>query len=274
MGYYNPIYVYGVERFLADAKAAGVDGLIVVDLPPEEDVELCLPALAAGLNFIRLATPTTDDARLPKVLTNTSGFVYYVSITGITGTKAPMRAGWAAKSPASSAHTDLPVCGRLRGAQRQAGAEIAAGADGGRGRLGAGGGGAREPRRRRQGDGGDAGRGARAGGGACRRACAPAMPPPRYPFGRSEEPHVNWIKNFVRPKIRSFLGARREVAENMWVKDPDSGQMVFYRDLEANQFVVPTSGFHMRMPPARACSTCSTAASMRRSPTPRSPPTR
>ena len=85
MGYYNPIYIYGVDKFLADAKAAGVDGLIVVDLPPEEDDELCLPALKAGLNFIRLATPTTDDKRLPAVLANTSGFVYYVSITGITG---------------------------------------------------------------------------------------------------------------------------------------------------------------------------------------------
>src|SRR3954470_24109746 len=85
MGYYNPIYIYGVDKFLIDAKAAGVDGLIVVDLPPEEDDEPCLPALKAGLNFIRLATPTTDDKRLPAVLTNTSGFVYYVSITGITG---------------------------------------------------------------------------------------------------------------------------------------------------------------------------------------------
>src|SRR5262245_61498696 len=89
MGYYNPIYIYGVDRFLADVKAAGVDGLIVVDLPPEEDKELCLPALKAGLNFIRLATPTTDDRRLPAVLANTSGFVYYVSITGITGAAAP-----------------------------------------------------------------------------------------------------------------------------------------------------------------------------------------
>ena len=89
MGYYNPIYIYGVDKFLADAKAAGVDGLIVVDLPPEEDDELCLPALKAGLNFIRLATPTTDDKRLPAVLANTSGFVYYVSITGITGAAAP-----------------------------------------------------------------------------------------------------------------------------------------------------------------------------------------
>ena len=89
MGYYNPIYVYGVDRFLADAKAAGVDGLIVVDLPPEEDDELCLPAIKAGLNFIRLATPTTDDKRLRVVLANTSGFVYYVSIAGVTGSAAP-----------------------------------------------------------------------------------------------------------------------------------------------------------------------------------------
>src|ERR1700719_5086115 len=89
MGYYNPIYIYRVDRFLRDAKDAGVDGLIVVDLPPEEDEELCLPALQAGLHFIRLATPTTDERRLPAVLANTSGFVYYVSITGITGTAAP-----------------------------------------------------------------------------------------------------------------------------------------------------------------------------------------
>jgi tryptophan synthase alpha chain len=90
MGYYNPIYVYGNERFIADCIAAGVDGLIVVDVPPEADDELCVPALKAGLNFIRLATPTTDDARLPTVLKNTSGFLYYVSITGITGAAAPM----------------------------------------------------------------------------------------------------------------------------------------------------------------------------------------
>ena len=88
MGYYNPIYIYGVDKFLADAKDVGVDGLIIVDLPPEEDTELCVPALKAGLNFIRLATPTTDDKRLPAVLANTSGFVYYVSITGITGAAA------------------------------------------------------------------------------------------------------------------------------------------------------------------------------------------
>ena len=110
MGYYNPIYIYGVDRFLVDAKSAGVDGLIIVDLPPEEDTELCLPALQAGLNFIRLATPTTDDKRLPAVLANTSGFVYYVSITGITGgagadTKVVGEAVGRIKR-----HTKLPVC--------------------------------------------------------------------------------------------------------------------------------------------------------------------
>jgi tryptophan synthase alpha chain len=109
MGYYNPIYIYGVERFLIDAKAAGVDGLIVVDLPPEEDDELCLPALKAGLNFIRLATPTTDDKRLPAVLANTSGFVYYVSIAGITGMAAPDTAKVAAAVARIKRHTALPV---------------------------------------------------------------------------------------------------------------------------------------------------------------------
>jgi tryptophan synthase alpha chain len=109
MGYYNPIYIYGVEAFLADAKAAGIDGLIVVDLPPEEDAELCLPALQAGLNFIRLATPTTDEKRLPAVLANTSGFVYYVSITGITGAATPDFGRTAAAVARIKAHTALPV---------------------------------------------------------------------------------------------------------------------------------------------------------------------
>jgi tryptophan synthase alpha chain len=109
MGYYNPIYIYGVARFLVDAKAAGVDGLIVVDLPPEEDTELCLPALQAGLNFIRLATPTTDDRRLPAVLANTSGFVYYVSITGITGAAAPDAARVSEAVKRIKRHTALPV---------------------------------------------------------------------------------------------------------------------------------------------------------------------
>lgn len=109
MGYYNPIYNRGVETFLADAKAAGIDGLIVVDLPPEEDEELCIPAQAAGLNFIRLATPTTDDKRLPKVLTNTSGFVYYVSITGITGSAEAEATDVGPEVARIKAQTDLPV---------------------------------------------------------------------------------------------------------------------------------------------------------------------
>jgi tryptophan synthase alpha chain len=110
MGYYNPIYIYGVDKFLADAKAAGVDGLIIVDLPPEEDTELCLPALKAGLNFIRLATPTTDDKRLPAVLANTSGFVYYVSITGITGAAAADATAVSGAVARIKRHTALPVC--------------------------------------------------------------------------------------------------------------------------------------------------------------------
>jgi len=109
MGYYNPIYVFGVDRFLAEAKTVGVDGLIVVDLPPEEDEELCLPALKAGLNFIRLATPTTDDRRLPAVLANTSGFVYYVSITGITGTAVPDASKVMGAVARIKRHTKLPV---------------------------------------------------------------------------------------------------------------------------------------------------------------------
>ncbi|MCL4111668.1 UNVERIFIED_CONTAM: hypothetical protein GTU68_023624 [Idotea baltica] len=109
MGYYNPIYSRGVERFLTDAKAAGIDGLIVVDLPPEEDSELCIPAQAAGLNFIRLATPTTDDKRLPKVLQNTSGFVYYVSITGITGAAAAQATDVGPEVARIKAATDLPI---------------------------------------------------------------------------------------------------------------------------------------------------------------------
>jgi tryptophan synthase alpha chain len=109
MGYYNPIYIYGVESFVADALAAGVDGLIVVDLPPEEDAELCLPALRAGLNFIRLTTPTTDDRRLPAVLENSSGFVYYVSMTGITGAAIKSHAAVGSAVKRIKAHTDLPV---------------------------------------------------------------------------------------------------------------------------------------------------------------------
>jgi tryptophan synthase alpha chain len=110
MGYYNPIYIYGVDKFLVDAKSAGIDGLIVVDLPPEEDTELCIPAMKAGLNFIRLATPTTDDKRLPAVLANTSGFVYYVSITGITGSASADSNAVGEAVARIKRHTKLPVC--------------------------------------------------------------------------------------------------------------------------------------------------------------------
>lgn len=110
MGYYNPIYVYGVDKFLVDIKKAGVDGLIVVDLPPEEDEELCIPAMAAGINFIRLTTPTTDDNRAPAVFKHTSGFVYYVSVLGITGTKAPDLKSVKQNVERLKKHTSLPIC--------------------------------------------------------------------------------------------------------------------------------------------------------------------
>jgi tryptophan synthase alpha chain len=130
MGYYNPIYIYGVDRFLADAKTAGIDGLIVVDLPPEEDDELCLPTLKTGLNFIRLATPTTDDKRLPAVLNNTSGFVYYVSITGITGSAAPDTGKVTAAVARIKRHTKLPVAVGFGVKTAEQARAIASGADG------------------------------------------------------------------------------------------------------------------------------------------------
>jgi tryptophan synthase alpha chain len=130
MGYYNPVYIYGVDRFLADAKSAGVDGLIIVDLPPEEDEELCLPALKAGLNFIRLATPTTDDRRLPAVLANTSGFVYYVSITGITGAAPPDASRVREAVARIKRHTTLPVAVGFGVRDAGSARAIAEGADG------------------------------------------------------------------------------------------------------------------------------------------------
>ena len=130
MGYYNPIYVYGVDKFLVDAKAAGVDGLIIVDLPPEEDTELCLPAMKAGLNFIRLATPTTDDRRLPAVLANTSGFVYYVAITGITGSASADTKVVGEAVARIKRHTKLPVCVGFGIRTPEAARGIAANADG------------------------------------------------------------------------------------------------------------------------------------------------
>src|SRR2546428_7273754 len=145
MGYYNPIYIYGVDRFLRDAKSAGGDGLSVVDLPPEEDEELCLPALKAGVSFIRLATPTTDDKRLPAVLANTSGFVYYVSITGITGAATPDPAKVAAAVGRIKRHTKLPVAVGFGVRTAEQAAVIAAGAR--RGGVGPAPGGAPQGRR-------------------------------------------------------------------------------------------------------------------------------
>ena len=130
MGYYNPIYVYPRERFLDDAAAAGVDGLIVVDLPPEADEELCLPAMDRGLNFIRLATPTTDKARLPAVLTNTLGFLYFVSITGITGSAAPDAKAVYDQVAAIKRATALPVAVGFGIRTPEQAKAIAAGADG------------------------------------------------------------------------------------------------------------------------------------------------
>jgi tryptophan synthase alpha chain len=130
MGYYNPIYIFGVDRFLAAAKDAGVDGLIIVDLPPEEDDELCIPALAAGLNFIRLTTPTTDDRRLPAVLKNTSGFVYYVSMTGVTGAVIKSRGAVGEAVDRIKAHTDLPVAVGFGIKSAEDAAEIGRHADG------------------------------------------------------------------------------------------------------------------------------------------------
>ncbi|MDH3579783.1 MAG: tryptophan synthase subunit alpha [Hyphomicrobiales bacterium] len=130
MGYYNPIYVYPVDAFIRDAKEAGVDGLIVVDVPPEEDEELCIPALKAGLNFIRLATPTTDAKRLPAVLANTSGFVYYVSIAGITGTKAPDASEVHAHVARIKSATELPVAVGFGVRTPEQARNLAEGADG------------------------------------------------------------------------------------------------------------------------------------------------
>jgi tryptophan synthase alpha chain len=130
MGYYNPIYIYGVEKFLGDAKTAGVDGLIIVDLPPEEDTELCIPAMKAGLNFIRLATPTTDDKRLPAVLANTSGFVYYVAVTGITGSASADSNVVGEAVARIKRHTKLPVCVGFGIRTPEAARAIAAKADG------------------------------------------------------------------------------------------------------------------------------------------------
>ena len=235
MGYYNPIYVYGVEKFLVDAKAAGVDGLIVVDLPPEEDDELCLPAMKAGLNFIRLATPTTDDKRAPAVFKNTSGFVYYVSVLGITGTKAPDLKSVAKNVNRLRKHTNLPIAVGFGVKTAEQARAIAKSADGvvvGSALVSA----IKDNL-------------TKSGTAFTKDRESCTLAGKQYCPWRKELDQLNWIKNFVRPKIRSILGVKRDVPENMWIKDPESGQMVFYRDLEANQFVFPGSGHHHRLAP-------------------------
>ena len=269
MGYYNPIYSYGNERFLDDAKAAGVDGLIVVDLPPEADDELCLPALARGLNFIRLATPTTDDKRLPAVLANTSGFVYYVSILGITGIalrRIPARSSRRCKGSSGTPYCRLRSASASRPPRRRAPSagpptawwSVRPWSARSRSSLD----------RRRPGDRQDGGRRDRAWSPSSPRACGRRAPrrQSRRKFA------LSWISNVVRPKIRNFLN-KREVPQNLWIKCPETGEMVFHRDLEANQFVIPG----LRLPhaderQAAASSISSTAASGRpsRSPTCRS----
>ena len=217
--------------------------MIIVDLPPEHDEEVCLPAAKAGLNFIRLATPTTDDRRLPAVLKNTSGFIYYVSVLGITGTKVPDIAQVKGNVRRIKRHTDLPVAvgfGVKTAAQAKAIAESADAVVVGSALVNA----VKTSLTR--------------DGRATRKTPKAVLSlTARNRQGRAARPTrrteggiaMNWIKNFIRPKIRNFLGNKKEVPENMWVKCPETGQMVFYRDLEANQFVIPGSGYHMRMPP-------------------------
>ena len=272
MGYYNPIYIYGVDKFLVDAKSAGVDGLIIVDLPPEEDAELCLPAMKAGLNFIRLATPTTDDKRLPAVLANTSGFVYYVSITGITGSasadtdrgrrgRRPHQAAYQTAGLRRLRHPDPGGRARHRGECRRRGGRHRAGRCAGtrsldaegrataktvtrggrsRGRAGAGRAGRQTGRGISHNCGGD-----QTLSGGLPGECPAAIYSRRCVSDRISERTMNWLTNVVRPKIRNIL--RRETPENLWIKCPDSGQLVFYKDVEANQFVIPGSNYHMRM---------------------------
>ena len=253
MGYYNPIYIYGVERFLQDAVAAGVDGLIVVDLPPEEDAELCLPALAAGLNFIRLATPTTDDRRLPGGAREHVGLRLLCLHHRDHRRRGAGSGRVAAGGGADQAPHRLPVAvgfGVKDAAQR------------------------RGHRARRRGRGGRL--------GACRTACARVSMPParrrptrslfrrrprrrarggraRRGAGRRRSSGLNWITNVVRPKIRSILN-RRDVPDNLWIKCPDTGQLVFYKDRggePASSFPAPTTTCAWAR--RRGSSRCSTA---------------
>ena len=217
MGYYNPIYRYGVARFFADAKAAGVDGLIIVDLPPEHDDELCLPALAGGLDFIRLATPTTDDARLPAVLAHTAGFIYYVSIAGITGTKSAAIASVATAVARLKRHSKLPVAVGFGISTPAQAAEVARVAD-----AAVVGSALVERWRPRS-----------AGATSVARRAEDVRSAERRRARSARARAMNWLTNFVLPKIRAVV-AKREVPENLWHKCPGCGQMLFHRELEAS----------------------------------------
>ena len=224
------------EHFLADAKAAGADGLIVVDLPPEEDAELCLPARAHGLDFIRLATPTTDDRRLPAVLQNTSGFIYYVSVAGITGQKAAVAEMVAPEVARIKRRTDLPVAVGFGIREPEQAAAIAGIAD------------------------------AAVVGSALvdlvtRNLDAAGRPTPelvpavhakvrRAGRRRARGAAMSWLTDYVRPKIRAlYTREKPEVPENLWHQCPSCERMIFHRDLDANQRVCPHCDHHMRVGP-------------------------
>ena len=259
MGYYNPIYSYGNARFLADARDAGADGLIVVDLPPEEDAELCLPARAAGLDFIRLATPTTDDKRLPAVLENISGFIYYVSVTGITGQKAAVADRVAPEVARIKRHTRLPVAVGFGIREPEQAAEIARIADAAvvgsalidllaahldeQGRA--------EPE---------------LVPAAARQGAGPRR-------GRAGGQGMSWLTDYVRPKIRAlYTRDKPEMPENLWQQCASCERMIFHRDLEANQRVCPHCDHHMRVGPDYRFASLFDEGSWQRLEMPRSPP--
>ena len=225
--------------FLRDARLAGVDGLIVVDCPPEEDDELCEPARNAGLAFIRLATPTTDDVRLAAVLANTSGFVYYVSITGVTGAATPDAKAVGQAVARIKRHTPLPVAVGFGVKDSSSAAVIAATADGvvvGSALV--------EAVRQSLADGRASPTTVLAVTSSSRRSRAGVRNEEKRSSDQlKKRRNMNWISNVVPPKIRSLL--RRESPDNLWVKCPESGQLVFHKDLEANLMVVPGSGYHM-----------------------------
>ena len=229
MGYYNPIYQYGVDRFLADFKAAGADGLIVVDLPPEEDEELCVPALETGVNFIRLATPTTDDKRLPAMLL-ASGFVYYVAILGITGTRSAGDAEVKKAVERLKRHTDLPVAvgfGIKTPEQAAAVARVADAAVVGSALVS------------RIAD-------CSANNGAAEAVLGLVRQLTRRAAHVGYSDPMNWLTNFVRPKLQA-LTRKPGPPDNLWEKCAKCEQMIFHRELEANLRVCPHCGHHFRV---------------------------